>query len=176
MLREEGAHATFFVLGLNARAYPKIIKRMAKDGNAIGNHSWSHPQFWHIKKSRIRSELVRTDALVKRLTGKRTEVIRVPYGEFDKRVRSVAKSRGQALIQWSVDPLDWRDRNSKLITKRILKRTKRNSIILTHDIRPTTRRAYRSIIRGLKAKGFTLVTVPELLQGKAKPGVVYFHG
>lgn len=176
LLRREQSHATFFVLGTNAARHPAIVRRMAADGNAVGNHSWDHPQFWHVSKAAIRRELARTDALLKRLTGARPTVVRAPYGEMDARVRAITKSRGQALVQWNVDPVDWRDRNTKLVTKRVLKNTRRNSIILSHDIRPTTRRAYAGIIRGLKAKGYTLVTVPQLLAGHAKPGVVYFHG
>ncbi len=176
LLRREQVHATFFVVGMNASAHPGIIRRMVADGNAVGNHSWNHPQFWHISKAAIRRQLASTDALLKRITGKRPTIVRTPFGEFDARVRAVARSRGQALIQWSVDPMDWRDHNSKLVTKRVLNSVRRNSIILSHDVWPTTRRAYAGIIRGLKAKGYTLVTVPQLLAGHQKPGVVYFHG
>ncbi len=176
LLRREQVHATFFVTGVNASARPGIIRRMVADGNAVGNHSWNHPQFWHISKAAVRRQLARTDAVLKRITGKRPTIVRTPFGEFDARVRAVAKSRGQALIQWSVDPVDWRDHNSRLVTKRVLKNARRDAIILSHDVWPTTRRAYAGIIRGLKAKGYTLVTVPELLAGRAKPGVVYFRG
>lgn len=176
LLRREQVHATFFVVGVNASAHPAIIRRMVADGNAVGNHSWNHPQFWHLSAAAIRRQLARTDSLLKRITGSRPTIVRTPFGEFDARVRAIARSRGQALIQWSVDPQDWRDHNSKLVTKRVLKSVHRNSIILSHDVWPTTRHAYAGIISGLKAKGYTLVTVPELLAGHQRPGVVYFHG
>ena len=176
LLRKEHAHATFFVVGMNAKRHPAIVRQMVADGNAVGNHSWDHPQFWKVSKKKIRQELARTDKLLKKLTGSRPVLVRAPFGEVDARVRAITKSRGQVLVQWSVDPVDWRDRNPKLVTKRILKQARRNSIILSHDIRPTTRKAYAGIIRGLKARGFTLVTVPELLGVHAKPGHLYFHG
>lgn len=176
VLRKEKVHATFFVVGANVKEYPEVIKQMAADGHAIGNHSWNHPMFWHLKRSTINKQLGHTDALVKRLTGKRPTVVRAPFGQIDLDVRKVAKARGQALIQWDLDPMDWRDRKSKVVTKRVLGRVKRNSIILTHDIRPSTRHSYAAIVRGLKKRGYTLVTVPELLGSRAKPGAVYFHG
>lgn len=176
LLRREGVRATFFVLGGQAKAHPGIIRRMVADGNAVGNHSWNHPQFWHLSKAAIRRQLARTDAVLERLTGTRPTLVRTPYGEVDARVRAVARSRGQALIQWSIDPTDWHDHNAKLVTKRVLGKARRNAIILSHDVWPSTRHAYAGIIRGLKAKGYTLVTVPELLAGRAKPGVIYFHG
>ena len=176
LLRKEHAHATFFVLGMNAKRHPAIVRQMVADGNAVGNHSWDHPQFWKASKKKVRRELARTDKLLKKLTGSRPVLVRAPFGEVDGRVRAITKSRGQVLVQWSVDPVDWRDRNTRVVTKRILKQARRNSIILSHDIRPTTRKAYAGIIRGLKARGFTLVTVPELLGTRAKPGHLYFHG
>lgn len=176
LLRKEHVHATFFVLGENAKRHPALVRRMVADGNAVGNHSWDHPQFWRLSKRSIEHQLSRTDALLKRLTGARPSIVRAPYGEIDARVRAVTRSRRQALIQWNVDPVDWRDRNTRVVTARVLKQVRRNSIVLTHDIRPTTRHAYAGIIRGLKAKGYTLVTVPELLAGRARPGRTYSHG
>jgi peptidoglycan/xylan/chitin deacetylase (PgdA/CDA1 family) len=176
LLRKEKVHATFFVMGVNARKYPALVRRMLADGNAVGNHSWDHPQFWHLSEKQIRSELARTDNLLKKITGVRPTLVRPPFGEVDPKVRTVARSRGQALILWNVDPQDWKDHDPKLVTKRVLSHARRNAIILSHDVWPSTRHAYAGIIRGLKAKGFTLVTVPELLAGRAKPGKVYTRG
>jgi peptidoglycan/xylan/chitin deacetylase (PgdA/CDA1 family) len=79
-----------------------------------------------------------------------------------------------AQIMWNVDPLDWKDRNSAKVTQRVLAATRAGSIVLSHDIHPTTRAAYAAIIDGLHAKGYTLVTVPELL-GTITPGKKYFR-
>jgi peptidoglycan/xylan/chitin deacetylase (PgdA/CDA1 family) len=173
LLRKKHVHATFFVLGAQARAHPAIVRRMLADGNAVGNHSWNHPQFWHLSKSAIRHQLARTDAVLKRITGKRPVMVRPPYGEFNAKVRSVARAHGQELVLWDVDPQDWKDRKAKTVVKRVLKHARRGSIILTHDVWPSTRHAYGRIIDGLKARGFTLVTVPQLLHSKTSPGRVY---
>ena len=88
-------------------------------------------------------------------------------------MRQVAADLGMSQILWNVDPEDWKDRNSATVEKRVLANTKNGSIVLSHDIHQTTREAYADIIDGLRAKGFTLVTVPELLGGDLEPGAAY---
>lgn len=175
LLRRKHAHATFFVMGTQARAHPGLIRRMVADGHAVGNHSWNHPEFWHLSGKGITRQLARTDAVVKRAAGTRPSLLRPPFGEVDRRVRKAAKARGQAIILWDVDPRDWKDRKAATVAKRVLRQTHRGSIILVHDVWPSTRHALPRIIDGLQARGFTLVTVPELLGGRQRPGHVYLR-
>lgn len=174
VLKRKHVHATFFVLGEQAKAHPSVIRRIVTEGHALGSHSWDHPQFHKINKAAIRSQLTRTNAVLKKITGRNPKLMRPPYGQFDARVRDVAKSLGQAIIVWSVDPLDWKDHNTGRVVKRVLKAARGGSIILTHDIQATTRKAYGTIIDKLRKKGYTFVTVPVLFGGKTTPGRVYF--
>jgi peptidoglycan/xylan/chitin deacetylase (PgdA/CDA1 family) len=103
--------------------------------------------------------------------------MRPPYGATDRHVGKVARSLGLAQIVWNVDTDDWRDRNSAIVAHRAISRAHRGDIILMHDIHPTTVRAVPKILRGLAKRGFTFVTVPELLAAHPlKPGRVYFDG
>jgi len=176
LLRRKHARVTFFVLGEHARAHPGIVRRMVAEGHAVGNHSWNHPQFWHLSRAQLRSQLARTDATLKRITGTRPRLVRPPFGQVDGDVRAVARARGQALVLWNVDPLDWKDHKASTVARRVVAHARRGSIILTHDVWPSTRHAYARIIDGLRAKGFTLVTVPELLGSAPKPGRVDTRG
>ncbi|MFT4110611.1 polysaccharide deacetylase family protein, partial [Propionicimonas sp.] len=175
LLRRKKVHATFFVLGENARLHPALVRRMVAEGNAVGNHSWDHPQFWKLSRAAIARQLHRTDALLKRITGKRPALVRPPYGEVDARVRKIARAHGQSLILWDVDPTDWRDHDTDLVVRRVLRHARRGSIILSHDVWPTSRHAYARIIDGLERRGFTLVTVPDLLGRGARPGRVFLR-
>ncbi|MFZ0530956.1 MAG: polysaccharide deacetylase family protein, partial [Propionicimonas sp.] len=174
LFAKEKVRATFFVLGRNAKAHSKLIRRMIAEGHLVGNHSWSHPEFWKTSKAKIRKQLVRTDRLLAAL-GARPTLMRPPYGEWDARVAAVTRSLDLAAILWSVDPVDWRSRNTKKVVKQVLRQVKRGSIILTHDSLKPTRKAYPAIIKGLRAKGYTLVTVTELLDGNLRAGKRYFR-
>jgi peptidoglycan/xylan/chitin deacetylase (PgdA/CDA1 family) len=92
-------------------------------------------------------------------------------------VGKVAKALGLAQIIWDVDTDDWRDRNSRLVAHRAITRARRGDIILMHDIHPTTVNAVPAILNGLARRGFTFVTVPDLLAAHPlRPGKVYYHG
>ena len=76
---------------------------------------------------------------------------------------SVIGQHGMVAVIWDVDTEDWKNRNSSISTQRALAGVKRGSIILMHDIHPSTIAAAGGLIDQLKARGYTLVTVPELL-------------
>ena len=176
LLKRKGVHVTFFVLGQLARRHPALLRRMVAGGHVIGNYSWNHPEFFGERARMIRGQLLRTDAAVHRATGHDPVLTRPPYGEVTAKVRKTGRALGEAVVLWGVDPLDWKDRKASAVAHRVVKQAKRGSIILTHDSLKTTRAAYGAIIDGLRARGFTLVTVPELFGGPMTAGKVYFRG
>lgn len=169
----KGVRATFFVVGKNVKAHPELIKRMVAEGHVVGNHTYDHPQLTRLSEAAIRKELQTTNALVADASGVTPDLLRPPYGATNSGVASVAAGLGMSQIVWSVDPLDWKDRNSATVTSRVLAAAKPGAIILSHDIHATTRAAYAGIVDALQAKGYVLVTVPELLGGRYEPGKKY---
>jgi peptidoglycan/xylan/chitin deacetylase (PgdA/CDA1 family) len=175
-LKARGARATFFVLGGMARQHPGLLRRMLAEGHAIGNHSWDHPQFFRMSSDAIRKEIRATDSAIRAATGVRPVMMRPPFGEQDARIRRSIRAAGDAVVLWNVDTEDWKYRDSKRLIGYVTKHAKRNAIVLMHDVRPTTRAAVPAIVAKLQAKGYTLVTVPELLRGRLKPGRVFTSG
>lgn len=166
------APATFFVVGRQTAHYAKELRRMVADGHTIGNHSWSHPWFWKLSPSAMRTELDKTDAEIRKLTGVEPHYLRPPYGNVNGAVRKAAKSRGLAIVDWSIDPQDWKDRNTKVVVKRVVAAARPGAIILSHDLYPTTRKAIGPIITQLRAKGYVFVSLDDLL-GHTRPGKLY---
>ncbi|MDR1851187.1 MAG: polysaccharide deacetylase family protein [Propionibacteriaceae bacterium] len=163
-LKKYDVPATFFVVGKNAAARPKLLARMVREGHEVGSHSWDHAQLTKLSRAAMLKNLKRADKAIRKGTGKRVKLLRPPYGSNDANVKSVEKSMGYRQVLWTVDPLDWKYRNTKTVVRNVLKATRRNSIILTHDIHATTRAAYPKIIKSLKKKGYTFVTVSQLLR------------
>jgi len=175
LLKRNGARATFFVVGAQARAHPGLVARAHADGHEIGDHTEHHQRLTGLPAGRIRQELSGTRRTITKLTGARPALFRPPYGATDQRVAAQARRLGLAQILWDVDTLDWRDRNSSTVARRAVGGLHRGAIILMHDSRPTTVDAVPRILRAAKAKGYTLVTVSELL-GRTTPGKAYRHG
>ncbi len=173
-LSARGARATFFVLGVMAKKRPDLLRRMIAEGDAVGNHSWNHPILLGLSAKETRSQFVRTEKVITAAIGDEAMLVRTPFGQQNKKIRRIVGSLGSPVILWNVDPQDWKVRKTTVVIRRVVKATKRNSIVLLHDVWPSTRAAVPAIIDKLQAKGFVLVTVPELL-GKPRPGKVYLH-
>lgn len=156
--------ATFFVLGECVEQNPQILQRAAREGHEIGNHSWSHPQLNHLSDDGVRSQLKRTDDLIKSVIGTRPTVFRPPYGALTSRQKKwIPEEFGYKIILWDVDPLDWKDPGPAAVTNRILKNSRPGSIVLSHDIHRGTIESVPATIDQLLAKHFKFVTVSELI-------------
>ena len=164
LLAERHIKVTFFVLGECIEQNPEVLRRAAREGHEIGSHSWSHPQLNKMSDEAVRSQLRRTDDLIKSVTGKRPTLFRPPYGALTPRQRKwIHDEFGYEIIMWDVDPYDWKEPGPVTVCNRILKETRPGSIVLSHDIHRGTVEAMPSTLEQLAAKHFKFVTVSELI-------------
>lgn len=164
ILKEKGVKATFFVLGQCVAANPGILERAVAEGHEIGNHSWDHKAFTKSGGAGVASQVNQTSAAIENAIGKKPVLVRPPYGATNAAItKRLNEEFGMKVIMWDVDPLDWKVRNPAHVKAQILKGAKPGSIILSHDIHPTTIEAMAGTIDELKAKGLQFVTVSELL-------------
>jgi len=167
-------HATFFLIGGNVAHYAGQVRAEVAGGNVVGNHSWSHPQLTLLSSGAIAREVERTQVAIHRAAGITPTLMRPPYGAVSPRVLHVLGAHHLAGVIWNVDTEDWKNRSVRITTQRALAGARPGAIILMHDIHPTTVQAVPGIIKALKARGYTLVTVPQLL-GHPVPGHKYFN-
>jgi len=164
ILKEKGIKVTFFVLGECVAANPAVLQRAAAEGHEIGNHSWDHKAFPKVGAAGVASEINQTNAAIENATGRKPVLVRPPYGATNATItKRLNEEFGLKVVMWDVDPLDWKVRNSAHVKAEILKSTKPGSIVLSHDIHPTTIDAMAETIDALKEKGFKFVTVSELI-------------
>ncbi len=180
-LKKHNAKATFFVVGsrIGSDSSNALLKRMENEGHVVGNHSQNHKNLKYLSSSGVSNEMYAAAERIKAAIGHYPIVMRCPGGNYNATVQSYAKSISVPIIQWNMDTIDWRDRNKTTILNRAKSGIKDGSIVLMHDLYPTTVNAAVELIPYLQQKGYTLVTVPELLAvkyGTIEPGKVYFHG
>ncbi len=174
-LTKAGAPATFFMLGSMAQNNPAIVARIAANPRfEIGNHTVSHPNLNTLGAGAVNAQINNGAATLKGLSGRPVTLFRPPYGHHNATVDAACRAAGQALIIWDVDTEDWKNRNTATTTARAVGGARAGSIILMHDIHPSTAAAVPGIVAQLRAKGFVLVTVSELL-GRPAPGVTYLR-
>ena len=159
-LKERGVCATFFLIGQQIESNASLVERMASEGHQVGNHTWSHQRLEGIDAAAAAQEVERTEAVLEDLLGEGEYWLRPPYGQV---MDGLEDSFGVPMIKWSVDPRDWESRDAEKVSKAILKDVKPNSIILLHDIYPTSVDAALKVVDTLQEEGYWFVTVEELL-------------
>jgi len=197
ILKKYKVHGTFFIVGENAENNTGILSRIWREGNEIGNHTYTHPYITAVSPLRAELEVNSTQRLIESITGHSTRLFRPPYGDAadtDNATAEVAELRlrmqrlGYICVGMHVDPEDYAqvdkpisDGTADIIhgIKTQLKLTAdTENIILLHDgggDRSRTVAALSRIIPDLQNEGYRFVTVSELLgkDGHARmfPGV-----
>lgn len=159
-LKERGVVVTFFVTGEHAKLHPDVIKRMKEEGHLIGNHTYSHIQLRKENRQTFMEELQLTSSVIEEIVGEDIIYVRPPYGTWDK---SLEKELNMIPVLWTVDPLDWCTEDVGSIVRRVIEDVGENDIILMHDYFATSVTAALQIVDELLERGYSFVTVEELL-------------
>lgn len=159
-LRERGIQASFFLIGKNIPGNEDIVRQMQADGHLIGNHSNTHAQLTKETAELACQEIEETNQIIYQVTGQLPSYIRPPFGSWSEELECMVP---MTVVLWNVDPLDWKVQNKKKVVNHIISKVKNNSIILMHDSYPTTVQAALEVIDMLSAKGYTFVTVDEMM-------------
>ena len=165
-LKQRDVKATFFVLGSRVPGNEELIARMVNEGHEVGNHSYSHPIFKKMNQAAISQEITRAADLIEQAGGVRPWLVRPPYGDVSSPVKAALS---EPLILWSVDPLDWKLRDTDAVVKAVLSTVRDGDIVLLHDIYSTTVDAALIVIDRLSEEGYDFVTVSELFEETGKP-------
>ena len=168
VLLREKVPATLFLSGRWVEKNPEKAKYLADQKEfEIAAHSYWHPHLLEKDDARVLREMKRTQAIIEKVTGKTPRYFRPPYGEVDERVAKLAKESGLVTIQYDIasgdpDP----GLSTERIVRSVLREAKGGSIIVFHMNKRGvhTAESLPAIIKGLREKGFTLVTVGEMLK------------
>jgi polysaccharide deacetylase family sporulation protein PdaB len=158
--------ATFFLSSPWSKSHPQLVDKIVKGGFEIGSHGHKHVNYSGLDDEEIRSQIQQAHAILTEVTGKSPNLIRLPNGDFNKRVLGIADALGYKVIQWDTDSLDWKSSGPQEIVDRVVTQAHAGDIILMHasDSAKYNQQALPVIIDQLKAQGFDFVSVTELLE------------
>lgn len=162
-LKKYDACATFFVIGNKVDFYDETLNKMLKNGNEIGNHSYSHKWLNRLSEQEFKNELNKTQEEVKKATGYTPKLFRPTYGGYSDRLK---KYTDLTFVLWDVDSSDWKVKNTDKIIKNVIPNVKDGSIVLMHDNHKYAADAIETVVKKLKEEGYEFVTVSELLELK----------
>lgn len=170
VLKKEKVPAIFFVTGHYLQSQPELVKRMAREGHIIGNHSWSHPDLTTVSDERLKEELEKVRAKTEELTGiKEMSYLRPPRGIFSNRTLALANDAGYTHVLWSLAFVDWKTDQQKgwqYAYNNIMKQIHPGAVLLLHTVSKDNADALEKVIVDLKARGYTFKSLDDLTMKK----------
>ena len=170
VLRAKGVTATFFNIGQNAAARPRLAVDEARNGYLVGNHTWSHPDLTTLTAAAQATQLDEATAGQKTLIGRPPCAFRPPGGSYNPATLSLAQKRRMEVWLWSVDTEDWKANGSasSYWVHRIIRLaeseggSQRHPVVLMHNQpagNPATVAALPAIIGFFRSRGYTFVNL-----------------
>src|SRR5690625_4538837 len=163
VLKDFNAKATFFMIGHEINKYPEIVRQVAEEGHELANHSHNHPNLTEMSPQAIQEQIIGPKEMISQITGIEPTLFRPPYGAVDEKVMSVIGNLGNSAILWSVDSRDWEVKHVNTIYQNVMRDAKGGSIVLMHDLYPTTTETLKRLLTSLSDQGYEFITVSDLL-------------
>jgi peptidoglycan-N-acetylglucosamine deacetylase len=176
VLEQTHTPATFFVMGQYVANWPDLLRREWNGGFAIGVHTWDHPDMTQLSPDQVRWQFSSTLDAIHNVLGPDACIWlwRPPYGSYNASVMQIAQSYGLTTVTWDDTSFDWNRPGIQQIADNVLNAAHPGAIVLVHDgpsLRDQTAAAIPIILDGLKARGLTPVTLPQLLYDAHFPSV-----
>ncbi len=167
ILARYSVKATFFEEGQQMDRCPELTRTVLAQGHCLGNHTYTHPYLTRLSARSIHTEFATAESALERDAHVTTALFRPPRGDWNPMVYKEAQKQHDRIILWSV-ALEHHDTPApQQMAERMLRQVRPGSILLLHDggnvSRETTVQALPLLLEGLRRRGYTCVTVPELL-------------
>lgn len=163
-LKERDVKVTFFLTGACIDGNEEVVKRMHEEGHLVGVHCMQHTDLTKLSLNKALEQLEMTGKVIEEITGVWPEYVRPPYGSWNEKLGQAVLDELQMIpVFWDVDSLDWKLQHVGKIVKRVEGDVENGDILLFHDEFATSVAAALQIIDNMMAKGYTFVTVNELM-------------
>jgi peptidoglycan/xylan/chitin deacetylase (PgdA/CDA1 family) len=171
-LKRAGALCTFFVVGKMVQAYPDLTLQILAEGHELANHTYTHPNITKLKPEEVVSEVLRTRAAIKEITGKQTYYFRPPGGNIDPGVTKQLRALDYNIIYWDINAGEYRKLAPEKQAAQMVDKVQDGSILLLHN-GPVdgTLNILPTLLAELTKRGFACVTVSELLKDADKDAI-----
>ena len=171
-LKRNKIKAIFFVTEPYIKANPKLVKRMKREGHLVGNHTCTHPRMTTLSVSKMKREVRRCAATMKKKTGYEMDpYFRPPEGVYSVRVMKVMQDMGYSTMLWSLALYDY-NVNDQPSVKQVVSIFRKHHFCgmmpLLHVISSADRKALPYIIKSMKKRGYRFGTVDSFTKKKSK--------
>ena len=166
-LKKHNAPAAFFVVGNMVETAPDIIRRMAREGHIVGNHTYHHPDMSSISdQTAFQRELDSLAELYQQTTGQPlSRFYRPPQGKYSQENLRQAQALGYNTVFWSLAYVDWYTDNQPTAEQaysKLLPRIHDGAIVLLHSTSRTNAEILDELLTRWEAMGYRFASLEEL--------------
>lgn len=164
-LSEYGLKGSFFFVGSKVEQYPDIVRRIYEAGHLVLGHSYSHDRLTTLNERELADNFNRTQAAIRSVIGVEPAMFRPPFGDADERVAAAGAAAGCSTILWSLDTLDWSQKEADHIRWNVDTFVRNGEIVLMHSSPGCTEtaKALPEMIQNLQRRRMDIVSLSELL-------------
>jgi peptidoglycan/xylan/chitin deacetylase (PgdA/CDA1 family) len=157
LLKKHNVKATFFVLGKCAEKEPVLMSRLYKEGHTIANHSYSHPNFTKLNDTEQRSEVNKTNDVIRQTTNSPCQLFRAPQGRWNLKLMYFLWKEKITAVHWNRDSLDFKKEPAEVIINRFKEQpVNAGDIILFHDDNNLCISVLTQLIPVWQSQGYTM--------------------
>jgi peptidoglycan-N-acetylglucosamine deacetylase len=174
ILKKEKVRATFFCVGSRVEQHPDLARRIVEEGHTIANHSYSHRVLPALHRSAINDEVLRTQEIIRRVTGVVPLLFRPPKGYKSRKLERAVAGAGLRMVGFSYPMFDVANPPADAIVRRASQKMSAGDILLFHDQTPRTGgepssvvQALPKVIGDLKSRGLTVVRLDNIFGASA---------
>jgi len=165
VLAKHQVKGTFFLTGKMIEKNTDLVKRIASAGHEIFNHTYDHLDLTKVSSEKVIEELFGMEKVLQKTTGLSPKpYFRAPYGARNSEILDVAEKDGYQSIYWTVDALDWREKQGETSTqvkKRILSNVAPGVIYLMHVGDNITGSILDDVFTTIESKGYKIVSLTQ---------------
>jgi len=151
------------LIGKMAGVFPEVVRQIALKGHQIGNHSYSHSNFFPLfRSSRIRKEIRETNQVLKKAGAGPISFFRPPFGVTNPNIARGLKNTGLKVAGWSIRSFDTRNEPAEKVVRRILDRIREGDVILLHETSRNILQILEQLLPEIGEKGLRCVSLDQL--------------
>jgi peptidoglycan-N-acetylglucosamine deacetylase len=133
LLARAQMRATFFAIGECAQREPALTRRIAAEGHAIGNHTFSHRHPWLMSARAARAQVRDGAKALSDTVGRAPALYRPPHGRARLCMTDEARLHGERMVMWNRSAIDWGWLGTAPRIAVRLARVRAGDIVLMHD-------------------------------------------
>src|SRR6266478_2472694 len=175
-LDDECTKALFFPIGKHATYHPEILRQVLAAGHTVGAHTWSHVNLNSKKltEQQAKDEVEKGFSALKMALGAApSPFFRFPQLQHGPATVTYLGTRNIAMLSCDLDSFDFkRDSKPDKIVNTVMTKVDKlgKGIILMHDFQKNTAEALPTLLRRLKAGGYTVVQMKAKTPMQTLPG------